>query len=214
MNAKLLSMTFILVSALLFVPLTHAEEPKDDPPVIVLGGGGVPMLNEKVDRNFNAILDVPGVVIDSLIDILPPPPPAPRPNLLYTVWVGVRVHSRAYQADTLSILQYEGTYISFLNPGSNTAEVSCTFFNNNGNLLFGQGGTQILGRGAKGFCGLNSGINESLYGWVLITSDQPIFPEGYDVTKINYDRESAIKFYPIDCADPTGVEFVCQFVNN
>lgn len=176
------------------------------------------MLNEKVDRNFNAIIDVPGTVIDSLKDILPPPPPAPRPNPLSTVWVGVRSYARIYQADTdrPSLIQTEGTSISFLNPGNNTAEVGCTFFSDNGNLLFGQGSTQILGRGAKGHCWLNPGINESLFGWVLITSDQPILPDGYNGIRIGIhgERESAIKFYPIDCADPTGVEFVCQFVNN
>jgi hypothetical protein len=127
--------------------------------------GGVPSLSEKLDRNLDAIIDVPDVVIEALDDIVPSPQPDPRPSAA-RMWIGLRGYSRLYLPDTdrPSLLQIEGSTFRFVNPGNRTAAVGCIFFDYDGNLLIDQGSTHNLGRGASGRCGLHAAVNQSLVG--------------------------------------------------
>lgn len=168
----------------------------------------------QVNDNLNAIVTIPDIVVDKL----PPAPPAPpaRPSPAATTWIGVRMRARTFQEDSdrPTILQTEHAIVSILNAGMQTANVSCTVFNDNGNLLLDAGGgTRVLGRGQKGFCGMSAPVNDSLSGWILIHSDQPVLVDGEDTRRISDDRMAQIELYPIDCAgDATGLEFACQFV--
>lgn len=142
----------------------------------------------------------------------------PRVNPAWPVWIGVRVEYRKVvgDGDRPSPLIIDGTVITYLNPGPVPASVGCTFFSSNGNLQIDRGGTEVVAPGAKGACAPNRDLPavepDFFSGWVLLTSDRPILPQGFTDKDGTFDREASIDLYPIDCRDPVGVEFVCDFV--
>lgn len=187
----------------------QAQDPTNPPP-----GTGLEEVGEKLDRNLDEIQGIPDAVVDLIEPILPEPPKS-RPNPVYTTWVGVRTFDRVERpgGDRPGLIRFEGTRIHILNPGLTPAAVSCTFFSDAGVLLLSSGSSQTIARGAKGFCSMNVRINSSVSGWVIVSADQPILVDGYQELRLRRDTSASLTFYPVDCADPAGLEFICQFVN-
>ncbi len=176
-----------------------------------------PDLSEKLDRNLDAIEKAPNEVI-TLIEatIFHPDPPTSRPNPVYSTWVGVHTFESlaspeggAFGRPTFTG-RGDGTEIRILNPGMQMANVSCTFISDGGVLLDAIRGSQTIDPGHKGFCKMLVPLGrENVQGWVIVSADRPILVDGYQRRTISRNTSASLTFHPIDCLDPTGLEFVC-----
>jgi hypothetical protein len=105
------------------------------------------------------------------------------------------------------------TLITFVNPGNDTANVSCYFFDGNGSLLIPAVQSRTIGAGGWQTCfpATSDELGGVTRGWALLSSDVTILPtvqyEGERARTPGYQTEA----YPVDCDDDTGYEFVCQF---
>jgi hypothetical protein len=108
--------------------------------------------------------------------------------------------------------------LTIMNPGLGSASVSCLFFDSNGALQLDLVQSSILGPGAQGLC--NSPVldpdSTRRYGWALIVSDRAVLPTVRTFWDTYLGRQdevysAQIEAYPVDCDDPDGHEFVCQF---
>ena len=145
-----------------------------------------------------------------------PDPPMSRPNPVYSTWVGVHTFARLTEPGGGAFGRPsftgrgDGTEIRILNPGIVPANVSCRFISDAGVLLPAIRGVQALDPGHKGFCQMESPPGgESAQGWVIVSADRPILVDGYQQRRISRNTSASLTFYPIDCLDPTGLEFVC-----
>jgi len=171
-------------------------------------------LKYKLDRNYRVLQDLPNTILDNILPLDPPAsfplPTPPRSN--YKTWVGINVFNRREpeHGGRPTLLKDDLTTIHILNPGLTTASVSCTTFSSNGTLLLDSTGNREINPGAKGFCG----ITKDSDGWIVISANQAILVDGYHERRITRETSASLTLYPIDCSDPEGFEFICQFVNN
>jgi hypothetical protein len=105
------------------------------------------------------------------------------------------------------------TAVTVLNPGLSTAQVSCLFFDGNGRLIIWPGARSLtLAPGAQGRCAVprEEDTGGTVSGSGVIASDWDVLlTASYE--RSDRDRSFQVESYPIDCSDPTGYEFVCQF---
>jgi len=119
-------------------------------------------------------------------------------------------------------------FVHVLNPSTSVARVKCFYFDDGGSLLLDAISISpgfTLGRGASDRCFVRADFFGE--GWVLVSSDVPVlatatasgssftilpggpFSSGPPVTE---SGSWALQPYPVDCEDPTDMEFVCSFV--
>jgi hypothetical protein len=99
----------------------------------------------------------------------------------------------------------------FMNPGRQVANVGCMLFDNRGVLITDYSAARTVGPGGQDSC-FGYGPPDIVRTWLLLTSDVPILP-----TTVHRDRratESFLQAYSVDCEQPSGYEFVCQFAND
>lgn len=105
------------------------------------------------------------------------------------------------------------TLLTILNAGEDTVRASCHFFDAGGSLLLDRGAAVVIGRGATADCRSFDPSFAIGRGWVVISADHPVLPYGY--YRHGEDRDNLqrgkMQFYPVDCDNPEGVEFVCNF---
>jgi hypothetical protein len=152
-----------------------------------------------------------------------PPDFAGKENPASKVWVVPKIDrcedapSNPTRIDTCrQSLSY--TEMSVVNPGLELATVSCYYFSRDGVLFFDLLQSLTLGPGALGVCDSPSVENGSTvyYEWALIVSDQPVLPTVRTFWEFFLSRRfsvqsAQIEAYPVDCDEPDGHEFVCQF---
>jgi hypothetical protein len=193
MREKISYIGVAILSVVLFVPPLFAQSHTEVPnPTIIAKIIRAPGSEVRVDRNYEAITNVP----QEVADIIQQQPNLNCGNQTSKVWVA---HNYRYIDEVVT----DFTTNALLNPTNKIAHVSCKYFNNDGSRNLDHGSTFSISPGAKEAC-VTSNVN--IQGWVLIISDQPIFPFGWNV------RNSELHYYPIDCTDPTGLEFICKFV--
>jgi len=130
------------------------------------------------------------------------------------VWVGVYWHF--YRSATGPGPVSEETFtVYYLNPGDETNKVGCTFFDHNGVLLLGGIGTSYMA--PPGGLGLCSYFPDRLgVGWVIVSAERPILPHGaqhyQDPGSGRMNAESNLEWFPVDCSNARGFEFVCRFI--
>lgn len=108
--------------------------------------------------------------------------------------------------------------VTIMNPGEESASVSCIFFDDNGVLQFDLGFSRSLPPGGQDFCyspTLENGSTRT-YAWLLIVSSQDVLPTARTFWKTFWGRDNVVhsaqvEAYPVDCDEPGGHEFVCQF---
>lgn len=208
--------TFALIatSSLIASSLVLAQT-KGDPPIVVLDPSGVPAVLDSLDRNYDAILEVPVILQEEL-----PDPGTVVPGVAHESWLipEVRIFEHWNSDDRLTYRST--TRIKVLNTGDTAATVSCIYFDQSGVLDLDQGMTTSVASAARANC---QPYGTSYFeGWVLVTSDLPVIVTA-DVHSAGYEggqyitppyRESArdVPAHPIDCNHPEGIEFACQFV--
>jgi hypothetical protein len=107
--------------------------------------------------------------------------------------------------------------IVVLNPGHETTTVRCLFFNADGVLLLEAEERLTIGPGATAVCTSPAprrrGRDPIARGWVLVASDRPVLPDGSTLNPFGGDwfAVKELAFYPVDCGNPEGVEFLCAF---
>lgn len=103
--------------------------------------------------------------------------------------------------------------LTILNAGEDTVRAGCHFFDDGGSLLLGRGDAVVIGRGATADCRSFDPSFAIGRGWVVISADHPVLPYGYYQHGNNRDnmQRGKMEFYPVDCDNPEGVEFVCNF---
>jgi hypothetical protein len=103
--------------------------------------------------------------------------------------------------------------VTILNAGEETVRASCHFFDAGGSLLLDRGAAVVIGRGATADCRSFDPSFAIGRGWVVISADRPVLPYGYYQHGNNRDnmQRGKMEFYPVDCDNPNGVEFVCNF---
>jgi hypothetical protein len=172
-------------------------------------------------------ISVGGITVVPEIEVPPAPPPPRNPGS--KVWV-------------LPLAEI-GAWVELwvLNPSNQPARVTCVLFTRDGVISLDdyarwgdRGGRSFtLGRGATNSCIHATGdvLNEENWGngWMLAVSDVPLLAVGNSSTygsitghrilggrgdTSSWGSGWAIQPYPVDCTDPTGFEFVCQFVRH
>jgi len=116
------------------------------------------------------------------------------------------------------------TEMRIVNPGIQAAQVSCYFFAQNGTWQLDLTQTFAVSSGAQGLCfspDLENGSTRT-YAWALIVAEHPVLPtvRSYASTRIEIKNKgensingAQVEAYPVDCSEPEGHEFVCQFLN-
>jgi hypothetical protein len=110
------------------------------------------------------------------------------------------------------------TEVAVVNPGLEPASLTCYFFSRGGVLFFDHVQTSTIGPGGLSQCQsppVENGSSE-YYEWALIVSDQGVLPTVRSFWESILSRafavqSSQIETYPVDCSEPEGHEFVCQF---
>lgn len=108
---------------------------------------------------------------------------------------------------------FHAAVVRVVNPGSESASVSCVFFNARGNLLLDRGESFIVGRGGSHDCSSFPDELDVDNGWMLVASDQPVIPYGWynrERNEKDLHREDMV-FRPLDCDDSSGIDFACRF---
>lgn len=102
--------------------------------------------------------------------------------------------------------------VTILNAGEDTVRASCLFFDAGGSLLLDRGEAVVIGRGATRDCRSFDPSFAIGRGWLVISADRPVLPYGFYQHGGNRDdmQRGTMKFYPVDCDNPEGVEFVCN----
>ncbi len=167
----------------------------------------------------------------------PPPNLFRQPNPGARVWVVPHIQrcSKARQDSGGPLSrpairdQCEGsdgeTIIGINNPGSKSIDVTALFFSEQGILQFDL--TTARSIPAGGYREVHSPVldydSDVTYQWALITASAPILPTAWSEWVAYPVRSDLLKrapggsqteMYPVDCDQPTGYEFVCQFVNH
>ena len=103
--------------------------------------------------------------------------------------------------------------LTILNAGEETVRATCSFFDAGGSLLLDRGDAVVIGRGATGDCRSFDPSFAIGRGWVVISADHPVLPYGWYQHGNNRDnmQRGTMEFYAVDCDNPEGVEFVCNF---
>lgn len=182
-----------------------------DPPLIVLDPSGVPAVLEGLDRNYDAIIEVPLILEQEL-----PDPRTIVPGVAHRTWLVPEVAATELENSNGETTFRSRTWVNVLNAGNSTAEVSCVYINHNGALDLGLGTTEAVASATRGYCTPNG---TSFSGWMLVTSNLPVVVSAHDEVR-DYDgpfsvgnsRDRDVPVHPIDCNHPEGIEFACQFV--
>jgi hypothetical protein len=129
------------------------------------------------------------------------------------VWVLPHTQALLTELDQVSV--------HVLNPGTSTATVGCFYFKETGQLSFDATSLYpafTLSSGAADRCFVRSdGLGP---GWILVVSDIPVLATGTANGRnlglgASQSRGAAwsVQPYPVNCDDPTNVEFVCSFAD-
>jgi len=205
-------LAFVLITACALVasPLVLAKA-TDDPPVVVLDPSGVPAVLDSLDRNYDAILEVPVVLQEEL-----PDPRTVVPSAAHETWLIPEVDATLIKNSNGDTTFRSQTWVNILNSGDTTAAVSCIYFDHNGALDLGLGSTKSVASATRTFCIPNS---SPFSGWTLVTSDLPVIVSAHHQVRdydgpftVSNSNDHDVPAHPIDCNHPEGIEFACQFV--
>jgi hypothetical protein len=146
--------------------------------------------------------------------------PAPSAHRLWVspFWANSRRGGDDGFLSTAAVLQTRAQLV-VLNPGDIEAAFNCIFLGQNGIVLSGDGPPYYAGPGNWSGCeGPDPFQGFGAGGWLIVTSDRPVLPNGSYVEARDYSSAAhrtvqAIEFHPIDCTNPADdtVSFACRY---
>jgi hypothetical protein len=109
------------------------------------------------------------------------------------------------------------SFVVVLNTGNEVAHVGCSFFSAAGNALLDRNDGVTIPRGGTRGCSSypSAGEFEPSSGWMIVHSDRPVLVSGWlytetEVFQSRYERKP-MTFFPVDCDNPAGLEFICDW---
>jgi hypothetical protein len=122
------------------------------------------------------------------------------------VWIGPNVSAGELDSASRGLFRTQ-TFV--LNPGSESALVSCMVFARDGRLDTKVGTSVRVGPGSQGYCRDRPGN-----GWMLVMSNVPVIPFSYTFKQSqDTSREIVNPWYSVDCENSLkDNDFACRFV--
>ncbi len=141
------------------------------------------------------------------------------PNPVGKLWVLPTVRGAQDRGDRQFFGSYTfGTRVRIVNTSAASGTVTCVSFNSAGSALTHLTTTQAVGTGARAECRTvqHDGPNEALDPkWMLVASNVTVRVGAWVEVSARARKEALAlrhEAYSVDCRDPVGTEFVCDWV--